>query len=219
MSADGAFFFPFGKEERQTFSLPKRKSYKKKLVTWQVECLRVWKPYTAKPTRLCAEACVNAELSAWRKGISPLVVLWKALIVWNFFLLVRRQSYFSPKSLFYSLEVCTTALLSVDLRDFVLKIHWGLNKTVGISAILTMHHAEGKASIRTRKSEYPSASENLRVFGEQTVLRLGAGFCAEPLGIRGISFPNAQAIKPQVCLLLFCKLFSFRKRKKLTAPL
>jgi hypothetical protein len=57
------------------------------------------------------------------------------------FLLVRQRGYYSPKSLFDSLEVYTKDPLIVVLRDFIAKSYWGLNKTAGIFADPSMHHA------------------------------------------------------------------------------
>ena len=59
----------------------------------------------------------------------------------EFFLLVHRQNCGSPKSLFDSLGVYTNGQLIVVLRDFIAKAYWGLNKTVGIFAVPSMHHA------------------------------------------------------------------------------
>ena len=69
------------------------------------------------------------------------------------FLLVRLRDGDSPKSLFYSHQARTADLSSLFLRKFIAKAYWGLNKTVGIDAVPTVHPAEGKTSIRTRLPE------------------------------------------------------------------
>ena len=57
------------------------------------------------------------------------------------FLLVRQRGYYSPKSLFDSLEVYTNGPLIVVLRNFIAKAYWGLNETVGIFVVPSMHPA------------------------------------------------------------------------------
>ena len=119
LSADGVLFFPFGKGgDIPLFSLPKRKKFQK----------RSWRPCRSNAceygSRIAQSSVVSARTPA-RAQNCPLAenaevfgrhsVLWKALIVWNFFLLVRRRDCFSPKSLFYSLGACTAVPLSVVL--------------------------------------------------------------------------------------------------------
>ena len=85
----------------------------------------------------------NAEallLFAWRKGISPLVVLWMTLIVWRLFFWCAegtaspQEPIWFPRSLYEgSTHCCSTG--------FYCKAYWGLNKTVGIFVVPSMHPA------------------------------------------------------------------------------
>ena len=121
----------------------------------QVECLRVWKLHTAKLGGLCANACAGAELSACRKrgGFrTPLdsLLIFCAYGSFSFGaprgLFLPQELILFPRSLYgSSVHCCSTG--------FFAKTHWGLNKTVGISALPTMHHAEGKASIRSSQRQ------------------------------------------------------------------
>ena len=125
------------------------------------------------------------------------------------FLLVHLHDGDSSKSLFYSLWVCTTVVV---LRDFVVKIHWGLNKTAGISGLLTMHHAEGKALIRTLWNQRPVQTfEPLqRVRRENRVTR--DAFSKRLTGFDCFHSHTRQPVNLQGCLLLFVT-FSFKQRK------
>ena len=87
------------------------------------------------------------------------------------FLLVRRGDCFSPKSLFDSLGVYTKDPLIVFLRDFIAKAYWGLNKPVGIFAVLSMHPARSaRLPYTLHNDKEPFKRSNpTRGFDEKTV--------------------------------------------------
>ena len=74
-------------------------------------------------------------LFAWRKGVSPLVVLWGTLIVWRLFFWCADGAVSPPRAYFIPTKCGKITALHPS------KAYWWLNKTVGIFAVPSMHHA------------------------------------------------------------------------------
>jgi hypothetical protein len=123
LSADGALFFSFAKGKNDLTFLYLKEKLQKKQTNMLLDCRRAWKPYTAKPGGLCANACSGAELFACRKrgGFRTPLGSLGDFDHMDAFLLLRKWDGYSPKSRFYSLGACTAVPSSVVLRDFVQK--------------------------------------------------------------------------------------------------
>ena len=179
-SADGIFSkILLEKENGLTFLCLKEKLQKKQ-TSVPLDCSRVWKPYTAKPTRLCAKAqCWGIVTIRLAKGCFAARGSLGGFDRWEDFLLVRRGDCFSPKSLFDSLGVYTKDPLIVILRDFIAKAYWGLNKTVGRLAVLSAHPREAKGFhphfITTKNHERRNSFRRANCVSSDTRLRRVSG--------------------------------------------
>ena len=97
--------------------------------------------------------------------------------------------------------------------------HGGQKSPSGGDEVPSAHPREGA---RLPHEESPTknrkTSEPRRGFGKRTVRRFIVGFLAEFSWLWSIWLPYAQAVNLQGCQLLFCNLFSFWERKKVTVP-
>ena len=91
--------------ERSTFSLPERKSCKKKQASLLLERPVSMGIVYHKAHSLYAKACAERRTFRLTKGISPLDGSLRYFDRMEAFLLVRQQDYFSPKSQFYPHQV------------------------------------------------------------------------------------------------------------------
>ena len=143
--ADGIFSkILLEKENGLTFLCLKEKLQKKQ-TSVPLDCSRVWKPYTAKPTRLCAKAqCWSIVTIRLAKGYFAARGSLDDFDRMKAFLLVRQGNCISPKSLFDSLGACNGSSVVCCSTGSCAKAYWGLNKTVGISVVPSAHPREAK---------------------------------------------------------------------------
>ena len=130
-------FVPLERGNVPLFSLPKRKKFQKR--SWQTCGLIAGACGICIPqSPLDSARKHNAEallLFAWRKGVSPLVVLWGTLIVWKLFFWCAEGAVSPPRANFIPTKCGKITALHPS------KAYWGLNKTVGIFAVPSMHPA------------------------------------------------------------------------------
>ena len=92
-------FFPFGKGERMSFFFAKKKKDAKEVGDLAGRMpVRVEAPDRQSPLDSARKPSLCSELSAWRKGVSPLAVLCRTADRMEAFLLVRRRDGYFPHS-------------------------------------------------------------------------------------------------------------------------
>ena len=73
-----------------------------------------------------------------------------------------------------------------------------------------------KASTRSKRPKEPSGVRKPPRFRQANSSAPEQAFAQRPTGFAVYGFHTCQQVKQQACLLLFCNLFSFKQRKKLT---
>ena len=159
--------FALVKEKRSTFFFAKKKKVpKKKLASPLLDRLvSMGIVYCKASSTLRERLRRGAELFAWRKGVAPLAALWGTLIVWRLFFWCADGAVFPPRANFIPTKCGKITALHPS------KAYWGLNKTVGIFADPSMHHARSaRLPYTLHNDKEPRAAKH--PFAKRIVLRL-----------------------------------------------